>query len=260
MNLPIKGKVNLAITGFLSNNETQTFNIVRPLIEMGKYKCRLTAVVKENMSTNVVSKGLKQTADYLMDKGIKLADKINSDVVGPIHLIIGSDYCGRFLRKMVRKHSIQLVSSSGGHLIMGTLPFFEENTDNKVNSVYVTPAQSLMIARIGAEIVPSQIGDIIEEQQEPVHKLWDLDTIGIETESPAPEDILTYNHFLDTVEYKEGQYWVGLPWKLNTPELPSNYQSARSQLNKLLDKLRQKHEQQEQSEISDLRQGTTIYL
>ena len=36
---------------------------------------------------------------------------------------------------------------------------------------------------------------------------------------------------------------MGLPWKLNAPELPSNYQSARSQLNKLLDKLRQQPEQ-----------------
>ena len=63
---------------------------------------------------------------------------------------------------------------------MGTLPSLDHNQNrNGDKSVYVTPAQSLMVARIGSEMVPTQIEEILEENHEPVHKLWELDTIGI---------------------------------------------------------------------------------
>ena len=79
------GKVSLAITGFLTNRESQTFDLVRPLVQLGKYKCRITAAVLNDMDIRITTKGLKRTAEYLLDKGVKLADKnINSDVVGPI--------------------------------------------------------------------------------------------------------------------------------------------------------------------------------
>ena len=41
-----------------------------------------------------------------------------------------------------------------------------------------------MVARIGATILePTQIQEIFEEQIEPVHKLWDPDSIGINARS-----------------------------------------------------------------------------
>ena len=244
LNLKEVGKVSMAIDGFLSNKKLQTYAVVRPVIRLGRYKCKVTAVVKDDMNTRIVNKGLKETAEFLKQKGVKLAHDIQSDTIGPIQLIIGSDYYGRYLRRLVVKHGIQLITSTGGHLIMGNLPkpTYTHNTNNNVErgSVFMTPAQSLMIARIGAEMVPNQIAEILEEEQEPVHKLWDLDTIGIDASNPIPEDILTQNHFLNTVEYKDGQYWVGLPWKLNCPELPSNYYQARGHLKNLLHKLKQK--------------------
>lgn len=46
MKLSVVGKVNLAISGFLTNNETQTLDVVRPVVLLGRYKCKLVAVVK----------------------------------------------------------------------------------------------------------------------------------------------------------------------------------------------------------------------
>lgn len=38
LELPTIKKVNLAISGFLQNNEVQSFNIVTPLLQLGKYE------------------------------------------------------------------------------------------------------------------------------------------------------------------------------------------------------------------------------
>lgn len=56
------------------------------------------------MDTKINMKGLKEMVDYLIKKGVKLADSnINSDRVVPIQLIVDSDNCVRFIDKIVRK-------------------------------------------------------------------------------------------------------------------------------------------------------------
>ena len=191
------------------------------------------------MDIKIVTKGLKKTADFLLSKGVKLADEnIDTDVIGPIQLIVGADYYGRFLHKVTKKFGVQVLTSSGGKVIMGSLPFSNsiDPNSNLVEPVFVTPMQTL-VARIGAEVVPFQIGEILGENTEPVHKLWDLDTIGINSNEPPPEDRITHKHYLETVKYENGQYWVSLPWKLNVPDLPTNYKLAKGQLCTLLSRV-----------------------
>ncbi|XP_069179037.1 uncharacterized protein [Procambarus clarkii] len=68
-----------------------------------------------------------------------------------------------------------------------------------------------------------------EELHLPVHKLWNLATLGIVPEQPSL-DGWTYKQYLDSVVYRDNQYWVRLPWKLNHPQRPVNHFMAQDQL------------------------------
>ena len=239
--MPIVGQACLRISGFLSNNDPKTYDLVRPTIKLGRFKLKLTTVVIPEMNNELTIKGYKETADFLKAKNIKLADEnIQSDIVGPIPLIIGADYYGRFVGKAQIMHGVQTLSTAGGKLLMG--PLLNNNTQSNdiADPVFVTPLQSTFVARIGTQIAPNEVSDVIDEGNIPIHKLWDLDTIGINPEAPNIEDQMTQEYYNNTVEYKDNQYWVRLPWKLNAPSLPTNYTNARGQLIHMWSKLRKK--------------------
>ena len=164
------------------------------------------------MDNQLIIKGYKETADFLKTKNIKLADgNIQSDIVGPIPLIIGADYYGRFVGKAQIKHGVQTLSTAGGKLLIGPLLNSKMQSNEIADQVFVTPLQSTFVARIGTQIAPNEVPDIIEEGNIPIHKLWDLDTIGINPEAPNIEDQMTQEYYNNTVEYKDNQYWVRLP-------------------------------------------------
>ncbi len=63
----MKGQAQLKISGFQTNNIIQTYDLVRSIIKLGKFKTKITAVVIRDMNTNL-------TANLLKTKTIKLAD------------------------------------------------------------------------------------------------------------------------------------------------------------------------------------------
>lgn len=79
MERPITGKGNLAISGFATNREAQSFDIVRPLVRLRKYKCRLNAALN-NMNINITVRGLKKMAKYFKEKGVRPARNTHKDV------------------------------------------------------------------------------------------------------------------------------------------------------------------------------------
>ena len=240
LQLPVIGQASLKISGFLTDNKPQIYDLVRPTVQLGRFKMRLIIVVVPNMENTLTIKGYKETAEFLLANNIKLAnDQITSDTVGPIPLIIGADYYGRFIGKPQVSHGVQLLNTAGGKVMVGPLL----NRDNppkgeKPNPVYVTPLQSIMVARIGAQLTPNELPDIIDEGTVPIHRLWDLETIGINPEAPNVEDEIAQRYYNNTVEYKDNQYWVRLPWKLNPPSLPTNYNNAKGQLLHMWTRLR----------------------
>ncbi len=123
LNLPKIGQAQLKILVFLTNNNTQTYDSVSPIIKLSKFKTKITAVVIPDMNTNLTIKDYKGTADYLKIKAIKLADEniITSDEVGPIQLIVDSDYYGKFIGKTLKKYGVQMLTTAGGNLIVGPL-------------------------------------------------------------------------------------------------------------------------------------------
>ncbi len=65
-----------------------------------------------------------------------------------------------------------------------------------------------------------------------VHKLWDLDSLGIRVEDEVHEGVI------DDILFTGERYSVGLPWKVGHAYLPTNYNNSLSRLKSQLKKLR----------------------
>ena len=76
--------------------------------------------------------------------------------------------------------------------------------------------QSVVVLRVGALILPRERLELVVDELEPVHKLWELDGIGIKEDDINCEEHTAMENFLLTVRYDQGQYWVRLPWKFFT--------------------------------------------
>ena len=76
-----------------------------------------------------------------------------------------------------------------------------------------------------------------------IPQLWELESIGIQQENYTPEEATAYGSYSKSVLYKDNQYWVKLPWKVNKGYLPSNFHLAKQRLQSTLKKLdkNQKH-------------------
>ena len=76
--------------------------------------------------------------------------------------------------------------------------------------------------------------EVTEEKQlsKSLHKLYDLDTIGI-----AENETSVYDEFKDQIKLENGRYTVKLPFKENHPEIPDNYNLCHGRLIKLKQRL-----------------------
>ncbi|KAK3871589.1 hypothetical protein Pcinc_023276 [Petrolisthes cinctipes] len=79
--------------------------------------------------------------------------------------------------------------------------------------VIVVPGLSEVLRDLsskGFQIAKSKLQGLdphLEDESE-LHKLWDLDSIGIDATIPIPDDSVSYQAYLDTVKYEDGQYWI----------------------------------------------------
>ena len=236
LQLPTVEEINLNIRTFQHDPVESRNAVVQPLLNIGRHSQLATLVVMDNLDTIIHTPGLVNTADLLSSKGVTLADKhLDSDVVCHIGIIIGADYYPYYIKGFDRLHGINLLNTSGGKVIYGPiLPCLQNEQSNQDVAMNVT------VMRISNNHDVLNISPLIEERTEEMHKLWDLETIGISPQETAPEDEYAYELFLDSVQFHSGQYWVRLPWKPNPPPLPLNFRMALGQLNSLLSTLRHK--------------------
>ena len=74
-----------------------------------------------------------------------------------------------------------------------------------------------------------------EEQalEQQVAKFWSLESIGI-----SRNELSLYETFQDEIEFIDGRYQVGLPWKQDHPVLPDNYDLCKRRLQSTINKLK----------------------
>ena len=228
----------MIIQGFGGAGEKSNYELVKPVVSLGTRKKRLVMAVVSQMPTQVITPGLQKLASELEKMGYKLADdKLTSDMVGNIELLIGADFLARYVTGFTTVNNVDLIKTPGGYLIYGQISPGKGN--GPVTSMGHISDQTL---NPDVHMIDPK-GDLhLTTEEIPIHKLWDLDTIGINPELEAPEDIIAYEHYQSSVTYINGKYWVELPFKLNAPPLPHNYYLAKGQMKSQISKFR-KNEQ-----------------
>ncbi|XP_045116130.1 uncharacterized protein LOC123507385 [Portunus trituberculatus] len=219
---------NMTLQGFMTEPTTAIYDIVKPTIRMGNRRKRLTAVVVDELPKTIVTSGLSEIMERLSDQGIQLADMVsNDDRIGPVDMLIGSDHFYDFISPhIIMREGVHLLDSPSGYLITGKIPDTYKGTTMTASTP--TIPEAIVVMKVCEQF--NSLEDQNYDKDVPMHKLWDLDVIGIDSTQPNPEDNTSYHEYLKTVRYEEGQYWVTLPWKVNKPDLPNNYYRALGQM------------------------------
>ena len=221
----------LVLRGFHSRPTEGRFSIVTPLVSLGRRVKKISVTVVDCLPNSISAPGLVNVYEMLQREGIKVADEISSDTVSDIDLMIGSDFFADFVSGVAKYKDVSVFQTPGGSIPFGKIPpqFFKDSDTSFQTNV--------LVCRLTVNNSPISVTDLIDENNEPVHKLWELESIGIDPTAPSIEDESAYKNYVDTVKYQEGQYFVRLPWKRNCPNLPNNYRMALGQVHSLRDNL-----------------------
>ena len=158
-------------------------------------------------------------------KGLKLADRLQSPENLDVDIIIGNDYYGQLITgKIIKTENEALIAieSKFGWLLSGPVQN-KSNHENDLNTlcqrIEITPVQE------------SKLDNLLT-------KFWEISKIP--EESDKNDDIIT--DFQKTIRFNEatGRYNVGLPWKQNKQDLPTNFILSKRRLNSLLKSLNKK--------------------
>ena len=168
--------------------------------------------------------GLSQLVKSLIREGHRMADPQVGDTIKD-ELIIGADYLGKLVGQVKRLNGINVLCSPGGYVVFRKMPF--------IGKMKSTALKSIQMNRLALNpIVESEI------ESPPVHKLWDLDCIGITKSSIASVDEAIVRDFNESIVKTPDKYLVDLPFSRDPEALPTNYDVAFKQLQILLARLR----------------------
>ncbi|XP_068206198.1 uncharacterized protein [Palaemon carinicauda] len=222
--------VNMILNSFDGMGDSRDYEIVNPVVSLGSRKKRVTLIVVKDMPEPIITPGLCDTMRDLDKIGYHLADRdIKSDKIDSIKMLIGADFLGNYLSGMRQVNNVDLLESPGGYLIYGLIP--HRGTDH-------IHCNSALVARVSVELGENApflvdlrtIGSAVVDDTLPMHKLWDLDVVGIIPSQVSPSDVETISKYETTVLHRNGRYWVELSFKHNHPFLPTNYNVALGQM------------------------------
>ena len=68
--------------------------------------------------------------------------------------------------------------------------------------------------------------------------LWEVENLGIRESIEEQDDDIAVDRLSRTIQFKDGRYEVGWPWKTENPELPDNYALAENRLRSLVNRMK----------------------
>ncbi|XP_069159464.1 uncharacterized protein [Procambarus clarkii] len=86
-------QMTINISGFITDAGPQDYQVVQPSERLGSYVCQVQAIVVDKIPADLQVQGLRATAKFLRNRGIKLSDKIKSDHLTDFGILAGADYC-----------------------------------------------------------------------------------------------------------------------------------------------------------------------
>ncbi|KAJ8018117.1 hypothetical protein HOLleu_44067 [Holothuria leucospilota] len=156
----------------------------------------------------------------------------------PIDIIIGMDYwydvMGAGLPSTAIQTSLVVHHTPLGNILCGKFQKMRDSypIENEVTIPSMKESQNEETVQINQMLCLSKFED-------PVQKLWDLETIGIKYDDPegSTKEQEVLQKFKETVQFENGRYVVGFPWKDDRPNLSSNFNTAKGRLTTTLKSL-----------------------
>ena len=230
LNLRPQSYTAVRVAGFGQKPTEVQCPIVKLNVALGKRIATINFLVTDRVEMTLHTPGLTQVMSYLKnDCGLSLADANASDTISDISAILGADSFTKYVQGVCRVSGMDLLRSPGGYMVYGQLPMRSSN--ETINN------QSVAIAKVCIQEVESEVTHILPVEEPPVHRLWELDAVGITPSQFTPDERNAVDKFVKTVVYSEGKYWVKLPWKRDAKALPTNYRMAVGQYRSLLNNL-----------------------
>ena len=102
-------KISLSVNhGFNNTTAACEYDVVDPLVNLGKCKKHISAIVVPALPTTIQTPGLVPVASDLKKKDIKLADDYLSDIIKDINILIGADFYDKFIN--VLQNVVELIT------------------------------------------------------------------------------------------------------------------------------------------------------
>ena len=167
--------------------------------------------------SNVKAQEIKQNYSHL--NKIVFSDTANQDIL-EVDLLCGSDYLWNFQKG-------EAIRGGPGE------PVAVKTTLGWVLSGQIKGEKLLINDSVSVNFVHDALTSSRKEIESSLHKLWDLDSLGIREIDKVHEDVV------DHIEFTGERYSVGLPWRVGHGPIPLNYANSKARLKSQLRKLKQ---------------------
>ncbi|XP_045171011.2 uncharacterized protein LOC123533438 [Mercenaria mercenaria] len=195
--------IYLSSFGSASNKIMQVDTATVYLVTDECQKIPVKVLIVPTISTPINNR-LQNTASKLPYlRGLKLAHPVTEDNNFTISMLIGADFYWDIVEdRIIRGEGPTAVKSKIGYLLSGPVPAESAHSTNhvcNVNTLHFSP-------------------DMLE-------RFWSLESMGI-TQTTEDNDKSDYfkNYQQSCIEFKDSRYSAKLPWKLEHPPLPTNYE------------------------------------
>ena len=190
----------------------------------GDGKINVEAFVVKDIS-NIANEHVEQIKqNYSHLKGVFFSDVCRYQDTLEVDVLVGADYIWEFQNgETIRggQHEPIAVKTTLGWVLSG--PLKGERLYSSLNCSHV----------VVNHVIDSKLANNPKQELDrAVHKLWDLDSLGIRVENEIHEGII------DDILFTGDRYSVGLPWKVGHAPLPTNYPNSLNRLKSQLKKLR----------------------
>ena len=158
--------------------------------------------------SNVKAQEIKQKYSHL--NKIVFSDTANQDIL-EVDVLCGSDYLWNFQKG-------EAIRGGPGE------PVAVKTTLDWVLSGQIIGEKLLINDSVSVNFVHDALTSSRKEIESSLHKLWDLDSLGIREIDKGHEEVV------DHIEFTGERYSVGLPWRVGHGPIPLNYANSKARL------------------------------
>ncbi|CAF1415219.1 unnamed protein product, partial [Didymodactylos carnosus] len=157
---------------------------------------------------------------------LTLAEPLNTNIENVrLDMLVGSDYYHDIVKekKIELEKGLFLMDTVFGWILSGRVGEKSQRSGSVIPTL-ITPA------------------NIISSVDAKLENFWKLEAIGVSESGQILDDDVAVKQFNESIEFKDGRYYVSWPWKDKNPDLPQNFKLAHSRLKSLKNRLTQNPE------------------